>query len=521
MATTKKPIREVARLLIVLGDQLNRDSALFDDLDPARDVVWMIEAQQEATRVPSSLPRIAMFLAAMRHFRDQLLAEGLRVEYTSGASVSESLAGDLKRLEPRRVCYVEPGEWGVREQLRATLRAAQVEFTELPDRHFLCTHEEFERHARGRKQLRLEFFYRELRQRHRILLDGDGEPEGGQWNFDAENRKSFGRTGPAPGSIPPPLAFAPDAITRETLDDVQQRHGATHVGRLEDFDWPVSRAAALAALDDFIGHRLSSFGDHQDAMWGGETWLFHSRLSAALNLKLLDPREVIAAAEAAYRAGRAPLAAVEGFIRQILGWREYVRGIYWRCMPEYLERNAMHAHASLPDFFWTGETEYACLREVIAQTLRYGYAHHIQRLMVTGLFTLLLGVEPKRVHEWYLAVYVDAVEWVELPNTLGMSQYADGGVMASKPYVATGRYIDRMSDHCSRCRFDPGTATGPRACPYTTLYWDYLFRHERALAGNPRMSLQLRNAARYAPEARAAIVGAAAELRAKLANSDI
>ncbi|HEY1050812.1 MAG TPA: cryptochrome/photolyase family protein, partial [Prosthecobacter sp.] len=264
-----------------------------------------------------------------------------------------------------------------------------------------------------------------------------------------------------------------------------------------------------------VENRLPSFGQFQDAMWMHEPWLFHSRLSAAMNLKLLDPRTVLAAAEQAWKDGRAPLPAVEGFIRQILGWREYVRGIYWLMMPGYIELNAMQAHEALPPFYWTGETHMNCMRQVITQTLRYGYAHHIQRLMVTGLFALLYGVDPRQVHEWYLAVYVDAVEWVELPNTLGMSQYGDGGLMASKPYVASGKYIQRMSNYCAGCRYDPGQATGPRACPFTTFYWDYLLQHQPRLAKNPRMVMQLRNLARLNPAQRTAIQARAAELRSK------
>lgn len=288
---------------------------------------------------------------------------------------------------------------------------------------------------------------------------------------------------------------------------------AEHPGDLNHFDWPVTTQEAEKALADFIKHRLPEFGDWQDAMWTVEPWLFHSRLSAAMNVKLLHPRRVIEAAEQAYRNGEAPLAAVEGFIRQILGWREYVRGIYWKFMPGYVELNALGADQPLPDFYWTGDTDMACLRDALGQTLRHGYAHHIQRLMVTGLYALMLGVEPKRVHEWYLAVYVDAVEWVELPNTIGMSQYADGGIMASKPYVATGKYIQRMSDHCSRCRFDPAKSTGDDACPFTTLYWDFLMRHEKMLAANNRMALQVRNLARIPAAERAAIQARATEIR--------
>jgi deoxyribodipyrimidine photolyase-related protein len=309
------------------------------------------------------------------------------------------------------------------------------------------------------------------------------------------------------------VRFAPDGITREVIALVEKRF-AEHPGRLAEFDWPVTPEDAQRALDDFIEHRLADFGRYQDAMWTNEPWLYHSRLSAALNLKLLDPRAVVAAAEQAWRDGRVPLASAEGFIRQILGWREYVRGVYGRFMPDYLGRNALGAREPLPAFYWTGDTEMACLRDSLGQTLRHGYAHHIQRLMVTGLYALLLGVDPRQVHAWYLAVYVDAVEWVELPNTLGMSQYADGGVMASKPYIATGKYIQRMSNYCAGCRFDPAKTTGERACPFTTLYWDFLQRHEKLLAANQRMALQVKNLARHAPAERAGIRRRADEIRA-------
>jgi deoxyribodipyrimidine photolyase-related protein len=278
-----------------------------------------------------------------------------------------------------------------------------------------------------------------------------------------------------------------------------------HPGSLATLGWPVTRAQALRVLSDFIAHRLPLFGRYEDAMWSGEPWLYHSQLSCALNLKLLNAREVVRAAEDAWRSGHAPLAAVEGFIRQILGWREYVRGIYWTQMPGYLERNALNAQADLPAWYWTGDTEMACLKDALTQTLEHGYAHHIQRLMVTGLYALLLGVRPQAVHQWYLSVYVDAVEWVELPNTLGMGQFGDGGLMASKPYVATGKYIQRMSNHCQGCRFDPALSTGPRACPFTTLYWDFLMRHEALLKGNPRMAMQLKNLGRLDAAAREVI----------------
>jgi len=539
----------VRHLIVVLGDQLDRRSAAFDGFDARVDRVWMAEVVYESTKVWSSKPRIALFLAAMRQFAAALRAEGITVEYHAldaldaldalerpdagdGTDVADSsdatrhaadtlearLAASVARLAPQAVLLVEPGEWSVRERLRAALESTHCKVEMRGDRHFLCSYEAFAAHVANRRQLRMEFFYREMRRAHRVLLDADGAPEGGEWNYDVENRGSFGKGGPA--ALEPPLAaprrFEPDALTREVLDLVARRF-ASHPGELAQFDWPVTRAAALEALDDFIAQRLPRFGLYQDAIWTGEPWLFHSRIAAALNLKLLDPREVIAAAEAAYRAGRAPLAATEGFIRQVLGWREYVRGIYWQMMPGYLERNALGATAPLPAFYWTGDTEMACLRDAVGQTLRLGYAHHIQRLMVTGLFALLLGVDPRRLHEWYLAVYVDAVEWVELPNTLGMSQYADGGVMASKPYVASGRYLQRMSNACSGCRYDPARSTGAKACPFTTLYWDFLRRHAAALRANPRMAMQMKNLARLDDEALAAIAQQAGALRRRFA----
>ncbi|MBM3406241.1 MAG: cryptochrome/photolyase family protein [Betaproteobacteria bacterium] len=493
-------------LVLVLGDQLDAASSALDGFDPACDRVVMIEAMEESTHIPSSKQRIAVFLSAMRHFAAELRERGWPVDYhaldhTHGplASLAQGLTGLMARHRPRAVVLAEPGDWRVDQSLREACARENVPIEVRVDRHFLCTRETFERHAAGRKQLRLEYFYREMRRRHDVLMvddassaDGRG-PAGGQWNFDADNRESFGAEGP--GALPSPRRFAPDAITREVIALVESRF-ASHPGHLSDFGWPVSRAQALEALDDFIAHRLIGFGRWQDAIWAGEAFLYHSLLSVALNLKLLNPREVIIAAEKAWREGQAELAAVEGFIRQILGWREYVRGLYWLKMPAYLEWNALEAHEALPEFYWTGNTPMACLADAVGQTLRFGYAHHIQRLMVTGLYALLLGVEPRQVHQWYLSVYVDAVEWVELPNTLGMSQFADGGLMASKPYVATGKYIERMSNHCGTCRFRPGERIGERACPFTTLYWDFLSRHQAKLAGNPRMALQVKNLAR-------------------------
>ena len=493
-------------LVIILGDQLDRGGAAFDGFDKARDRVWMAEVAEESTHVWTHKARIAVFLAAMRHFRDALHADGLAVDYTElaakpragepaslAAALAASVAAARKaKRAPEKLVVVEPGEWRVRQALEAAAREAGLPLEIRTDRHFFTTADEFAAHAEGRKQLRLEYFYRPLRTKFGVLMD-DGEPAGGQWNYDAENRGAFSKAGP--GKLPAPRRFEPDGVTRGVLDLVAKRF-AKHPGSLDRFDWPVTPADARLALDDFLVHRLTNFGRYQDAIWTGEPWLWHSRLSQALNLKLLDPRDVVSGAERAWRAGKVPLEAAEGFIRQVIGWREYVRGIYWHLMPEYLDRNALGAEAALPAFYWSADTEMNCLKDAIGQTLEYGYAHHIQRLMVTGLFAMLLGVKPQEVHRWYLAVYVDAVEWVELPNTLGMSQFADGGVMASKPYCATGAYIDRMSNACKGCRYDPKKATGPEACPFTTLYWDFLARHEKLLAKNQRMTMQLKNVSR-------------------------
>lgn len=506
-------------LLLVLGDQLDPAAAAFDDFNAKRDVIWLAEVAAESEHVWTSKPRIAVFLSAMRHFRDGQRKLGHRVRYTAlddpgnTQSLPTELARAVAELQPERLVMTEAGEWRVQEMIAGAAQAAGVPLEVRPDRHFFCTWADFAAHAEDRKMLRMEFFYREVRRRHGILLDANGEPEGGKWNFDHDNRGSFSKQGPGTEGLRPPALSPPDATTRAVLALVERRF-ADHPGTLTDFGWPVTPAEARATLEDFVEHRLVSFGQFQDAMWLDEPWLFHARISAAMNLKLLSPREAVAAAERAYREGRVPLPAAEGFIRQILGWREYVRGIYWRFMPDYLGLNSLQACGKLPAFYWTGDCEMRCLRATIGQTLRHGYAHHIQRLMVTGLYALLLGVRPQETHEWYLAVYVDAVEWVELPNTLGMSQYGDGGIMASKPYAATGKYIQRMSNYCSGCRFDPAQATGSDACPFTTLYWDFLLHHETRLAKNQRMALQVKNLARLKPAARASIQQRAGEIKA-------
>lgn len=491
----------MSRLFLILGDQLHPDPhPLLLDFDPARDRLLMIEAVEESTHVWSHPARSALFLAAMRQRAAAFRQAGQPVIYLQlGTHPYASLAAALSSQigDARAVVMLEAGDYRVQEALLATCTAAGVALLIRPDPHFLCSLDDFNRWAGDKSSLRLEFFYRWQRQRHDILMD-NGQPLGGQWNFDADNRQAFGRHGP--GLLPPPLRFAPDSITCGALADVAL-HFPDHPGDTASFGWPVTPAQAEAALADFVTHRLPEFGRWQDAMWTGQPFLWHSLLSTALNLKLLDPRQVIAATLAAQAAGHVPLAAAEGFIRQILGWREFVRGIYWRQMPGLAQANQYAHQRPLPAWFWTGRTHAACLAATIGQTLQHGYAHHIQRLMITGNFALLAGLEPQQVADWYLAVYVDAVEWVELPNTAGMALNAWPG-MTSKPYCASGAYINRMSDYCRGCRYRPKERSGEQACPFTTLYWDFLARNENRFRRNPRMALPLKNLQGFSAEER-------------------
>jgi len=504
----------VAALRLVLGDQLSPAEPALAGIDPARDRIVMIEAPGESTRVRSHRARTVLFLAAMRHYAASLRERGLplhywRLEQDGPPGLLERLEVLVQAWRPGSLVVCEPGEWWLLQGLQALAARHGVALRVLPDPHFLCTREDFAGWAQGLRSLRMETFYRWMRRRHRVLLDADGEPEGGRWNFDAENRAGYPRSGPGP--IPPPACFEPDALTREVIELVRRRF-PDHPGPLETFGWPVTRAQALQALRHFVDTRLAGFGRWQDAMWTDTPYGWHALLSSSLNLKLLDPREVIGAVEAAWRGqreagaeGPLTLAGVEGFVRQVLGWREFVRGVYWLEMPGLAKANHFGHQRPLPAWWWTGETRMACLRDAIGQTLRHGYAHHIQRLMLTGNFALLAGLAPAEVSDWYLAVYVDAVEWVELPNTAGMALYADGGRFTSKPYAASGAYVKRMSNHCEGCVYRPQQRTGPRACPLTTLYWCFLDRHEVALAANPRTALMVQALRRLDADERAAI----------------
>lgn len=506
MIKVSAPAEKLRNLYLVCGDQLDAESAVFDDFDPDQDALLMTEAGHEATYIPQHKRRIAFFFTAMRHFRDAQREVGRPVIYwqIDDDDAPETLAEGLHRAldahQPQRIAMVQPGDYRVLTDLTEAAAQDGYELEILEDRHFFSTPDEFADFIEGRKRIVLEDFYRMLRKRTGILLDDAGQPEGGAWNFDKENRKTFGKSGP--GLVPRRAAFEPDPLTQEVLDIVAARFGDSP-GTLDGFAEPVTRADALAALEDFIDGRLCEFGMYQDAMWEGASTLYHSRLSAVMNLKLLSPREACMAAVAAYEDGKAPINAVEGFVRQVLGWREFSRGIYWTMMPDYAERNTLEAKNPMPDFYWTGKTEMACLRDMLSRLLASGYAHHIERLMGTGLYLLLRGTDPKAAHEWHMSMYLDAIDWVSLPNMSGMSQHADDGVMGTKPYCASGSYINRMSNYCGECRYNPAHATGEQACPFTVLYWSFLDRHEKRFSTNRRMSLQLANLRRKSEAERA------------------
>jgi deoxyribodipyrimidine photolyase-related protein len=506
----------VRTLLLLLRDQLDRSAPVLDDLDPARDGVAMTEADGPRGPFPEHKQRLALGWAAMRHVRDDLRARGLTVHYEpiDAADRSDGPADFLRRQiethRPSRVCLIEPGRYELREALTGVCEEAAVSFDMRADGHFLVSHRDFESWADGRKELTLEYFYREQRRRYDVLMTDDGEPLGGAWNYDDDNQEAFGADGP--GLVPEGPSFARDDVTQAVLDLVRS-DWADAPGDLGDFRWPVTPPQAEAALEDFVEHRLPQFGTYQDAMWTGRAFLYHSRLSAALNLRLLDPLTVVRRAERAYHDGHAPLNAVEGFVRQVLGWREFVRGVYWLHAPDYPERNALDADRDLPDLYWTADTDMQCLSDCVGQVLKHGYTHHIPRLMVIGLFGLLYGVDPQRMNAWHEAMYVDAWEWVSAPNMIGMALYADGGIVGTKPYTASGKYIDRMSNYCSHCRYDPDRATGEDACPFTSLYWHFLDRQRDRLSGNPRMNFQLANLRRKDDEELGAIADRVDEVR--------
>jgi deoxyribodipyrimidine photolyase-related protein len=502
-------------LRLVLGDQLCESLSALDGLDPSNDIVLMVEVATEIRIVPHHKQKIVLVLSAMRHFAAALREHGVRVDYVAldhpdnAGNFAGEITRAVARYAPDRVIVTEPSEWRVLELMRDLRDRLEVPLEIREDDRFVCSKPQFARWAEGRDSLRMEYFYREMRRFTGFLME-DGEPAQGVWNLDAQNRKPLKKG----QKIPARLRFSPDETTKAVIGLVAD-HFPNHFGDLAGFGWAVTRADALQALAHFVRDCLPWFGDVQDAMKAGEPFLYHSLLSGYINIGLLTPREVCDAAEAAWRAGRAPLNAVEGFIRQIIGWREYVRGFYWLKMPDYPTTNALAATRPLPDFYWSGETDMACIHHVVDQTRRHAYAHHIQRLMVTGNFALLAGLSPAAVEEWYLAVFIDAFDWVELPNTHGMVLFADGGLLASKPYAASGAYIDKMSNYCAGCVYDPAIKLGPGACPFNLLYWHFLDRNRATLSRNPRLAMVWKTLDAMAPSRRAQLL---AQADAFLAN---
>ena len=504
----------MARCCLVLGDQLSDSLSSLNLLEP-EDVVLMAEVWSEASYVKHHKQKITLVFSAMRHFAEALTRSGRRVSYVklNDPANTQSLVSEVHRAQDKYqfdAWYVtEPGEWRLEQDLESLVAQMTVPFELVPDDRFLCSRKEFEDFLNGRKQPRMEHFYRKIRQSTGLLMEGK-DPVGGQWNFDHDNRKPLDQR-----QTPRPPSWSLDPITQEVIELVNDRF-PDHFGDLDAdrFMWPVTREQALTMLDHFINERLASFGDFQDAMGRGKDTLLHSLVSTSPNLGLLSPMEVCRAAEDAFQRGCAPINAVEGFIRQIIGWREYVRGLYWAYMPGYKERNALDARWPLPAFYWDEtKTDMVCLSEAIRNTRENAYAHHIQRLMVTGNFALIAGCAVEEVCDWYLSVYADAYEWVELPNTLGMALFADNGVMASKPYCASGKYIDRMSDYCKDCRYNVKETETENACPFNYLYWDFLNRHRDRFSNNPRMAMILRNLDRFGDDKLQAIRTRAASLR--------
>ena len=507
----------MTKLCFILGDQLSEGLSSLSAINKHDDVVFLCEVAEEATYVNHHPKKIAFLFSAMRHFAQALKAEGYQVRYTkfddpdNQGNFTKEILRAVTELQPTEICLTEPGEWRVLEAIHDLKSHLTIPLTIYEDNRFLCTIKEFSNWTNGKKQLRMEYFYRMMRQKHHLLIDNRGKPVGGSWNYDAQNRNNANHI----DSFPKRLEHPTDQITAEVLRLVEA-HFSSHFGQLYPFNMAVTREQALSEAIYFIENCLCYFGDYQDAMLTNQINLYHSKLSFYLNAGLLLPLELCHMAEQAYMTQQAPLNSVEGFIRQILGWREYVRGIYWHYMPDYSKQNYFNASRVLPQFFWGAETKMFCIKEVVRHTSIDAYSHHIQRLMITGNFALLAGLDPKQVCEWYLAVYADAYEWVELPNTLGMALYADGGLMASKPYAASGKYIHRMSNFCKSCDYNPNDLLGEKACPFNALYWNFLRQNEGKLKDNPRLHYAYLNWQKMTPDKKEAIIHKAKAVLADL-----
>ncbi len=488
-------------LRIIFPDQLSKSISSLEGLDKNTDGVMICEYIQDLTSISHHSKKIAFILSAMRHFAKELIEDGINTSYIqfdaliNETSFLKQIKKVIQELNPLLIIVTKPSEFRLLKMINSWKTLLNIPTEILDDTRFLCSDNDFKKWVKDKKQLRMEFFYREMRKKYSILIDSDGSPTGGRWNYDKENRKPPSKY----LDIPPRLSHKKSFITKDVLALVKNRF-SKNFGILEPFHYAVTRDEALKELDHFIKFILPKFGDYQDAMLASEPYLYHSLISSYLNVGLLLPLEVCKKAEIAYNDNLASINCVEGFIRQILGWREYIRGIYWHFMPEYANLNSLNATITLPDFYWTTNTKMFCVAEAVTHTRDHAYSHHIQRLMITGNFALIAGLDVKQVQQWYLAVYSDAFEWVEMPNTLGMSLFGDNGIVASKPYAASGKYINRMSNYCKKCYYDPNQMTGEKSCPFNSLYWDFLVRHEDKFRGNQRMPFVFTTWDKFTPE---------------------
>ncbi len=530
MAQQSTPVTSGRTLVFVAPWECSRAIAQLPRAPDDCVIACIIESVEKGAALPWHRHKLVLILSAMRHFADALRAAGYRVDYRRAASYEEGLTAAALEHGAGQVVATEGREWEMVASLNraaASLESHGIALELRADRGFLASREDFALWSKSKKELRMEFFYREMRRKHRILIEPDGKPTGGAWNFDAENRRPW----PKQKVVPAPMHFAPNETTRDIMQRVngwKDRWGAA-----EGFALPVTRADAKVLLERFITERLPEFGPYEDAMQHGHPDLLHSTLASVINVGLLHPMEVIQRAEGAYREGLVALPSAEGFIRQILGWREYVRGIYWHQMPGLRTANALDAWLPLPMWFWApdGEPGYAgkpastacemrCLSDTIRAVRDTGRVHHIPRLMVQSNFATLLGVTPAALNRWFWAGFTDAYEWVTLPNVVGMATWGDGGVMASKPYVASGAYINRMSNYCSSCRYDVKARIGSNACPFNLLYWDFLARYRERFANHPRMAMMIRNLERIPESELVQIRRAATEFRDALAYDE-
>ena len=471
-------------LCIVLGDQLSQNITSLKNLRKEDDKILMMEVVNEATYVNHHKKKLILIFSAMRHFAEDLKKQGYTVIYSkinnSSNTFTEELVKQCKNTKPKKIVITHPGEYRVLQEIKKWKKIVKIPVSIVEDERFFCNINEFEKWAASKKELKMETFYQMMRKKYNILIDENGKPQGGKWNYDIKNRKRLPKNYP---SIPKPLEHKPDNITKQVIEDVKVKF-PKHFGNLESFWFGTTHQDAIKSLNEFIENRLELFGPYEDAMAQNEKFLYHSVLSINLNIGLLEPKQVI---DKVLQKKNIPVESVEGFVRQILGWREYIRGIYWLTMPKYSETNYFNAKNNLPEFYWTGKTDMNCMKNCLNQTMQDAYAHHIQRLMITGNFSLIAGINPKQVCDWYLSVYADAFEWVELPNTHGMTLYADGGIVGTKPYAASGNYINKMSDYCKDCKYDVKKKEGEDACPFNYLYWNFFLTNKKKLENNPRL----------------------------------